>query len=100
MDIQIQSIHFPPSEALNDKIEMRLKKAFEHYSYITKGHVFLKVQENDPKANRIMEIRLGLPHAELFAETRDNNLYHALDENIYKLKRQLEKYKQKVYTSP
>ncbi len=32
MEIQIQSIHFPPSEALNEKIEERLQKAFGKFA--------------------------------------------------------------------
>ena len=43
MQILIQSVNFPTSEVLNEKIEKKMKKAFEKYPYILKGKVFLKV---------------------------------------------------------
>ena len=100
MKLQIQSIHFSPSKALNEKIVSRLQKAFAPYPYIQKGNVFLKLQENEQEKGQIMEIRLLLKHSVLFAETRGKDLYKALDHNIEKLKRQLEKYKEKVYAKP
>ena len=100
MEIKIQSIHFSPSEVLNAKIEKKLVRAFSKYPYIKQGDVFLKLQGNDPEKGRLMEIRIPLPHGELFAETREESLYNALDRNIDKLKRQLEKYKERVYTNP
>jgi putative sigma-54 modulation protein len=100
MNIQIQSIHFSPSEALNKQILRKIEKYFGKYSYIKNLKVFLKIQENEPELKQIMEVRLSVPHAELFAKTKDNNFYNALDKNIEKLRKQLEKYKQKVYAKP
>lgn len=100
MKVLIQSVHFPPSEVLNQRIEKKLKKAFGKYPYITNAHVFLKLQGNEQEKKQIMEIRLHLIHTELFAKTRTANLYKAIDGTIRKLKRQLEKYKQKVYSNP
>ncbi|RMG84695.1 MAG: ribosome-associated translation inhibitor RaiA [Bacteroidetes bacterium] len=100
MNIKIQAVHFTPSEALSDRITRKLNKHFGHYPYIKDALVFLKVQENEPELKQIMEIRLRVPRAEFFAKTKDVNFYVALDENINKLRRQLEKYKQKVYANP
>lgn len=100
MQIKIQFIHFSPSETLNQKIEKKLQKAFGKYPFIKKGNVFLKLQENEQKEKQIMEIRIALPNGELYAETREDNLYKALEKNMSKLKRQLEKYKEKLYAHP
>ena len=100
MEIQIQSIHFSPSEALNEKIEQKLQKFFGQYSYISKADVFLKLQENEQKEKQIMEIHLSLSHGELFAKAGAVNFYKALDQAIHKLKKQLDKYKEKTYTNP
>ena len=44
-----------------------------------------------------MEIRLTLNNSELFVETKEDDYCKALDKNMLKLKRQLEKYKKKTY---
>ena len=100
MNIQIQSIHFSPSEALNKQISRKVQKYFGKYPFIKGSKVFLKLQENEPELKQIMEVRLKVPHGELFAKTKDNNFYNALDKNINKIRKQLEKYKQKVYAKP
>lgn len=97
MNIQIQSIHFSPSEALNEKIEKKLQKVFGKYTYAKRAEVFLKYHENAREEKYDMEIKVALKHAELFAETREDDYYKALDKNMLKLKRQLEKYKEKTY---
>ena len=100
MDIQIQTIHFAPSEVLNENISNKLQRAFGPYPYITKARVFVKVQENEPENKFIIEVQLPLPHGELFAETRSGDPYKALNQTIEKLKKQLDKYKEKVYINP
>lgn len=97
MNIQIQSIHFSPSEALNKQIARKIEKYFGKYTFIKSSKIFLKLQENDPELKQVMEVRLRVPHGELFAKTKDSNFYNALDKNIAKLRKQLEKYKHKAY---
>ncbi|HMQ46451.1 MAG TPA: ribosome-associated translation inhibitor RaiA [Saprospiraceae bacterium] len=98
MNINIQSVHFAPSEALNEKIRQKLEKSFHHYPFITHAEVFLKLQDNESQQKQIMEIKLELSNGELFAESRAEDFYKGLDQNIEKLKRQLEKYKDKAYS--
>lgn len=98
--VKIQSVNFDPSPFLNNLITKKLTKHFSKYPYIKEIFVFLKLQNNQIETDRIMEVKILLPHGELFAQTKDQDLYKALDINIDKLKRQLEKYKEKVYTNP
>ena len=98
--IKIQSVNFDSSSFLNNLITKKLDKHFTKYDYINEILVFLKLQNNQQEVGRFMEIKILLPHGELFAATKDQDLYKALDKNIDKLKRQLEKYKEKVYCNP
>lgn len=97
MQIHINSVHFPPSEALNTKIKDKLTRAFKRYPYIKEAKVFLRLQGNEAERQRVMEIRIPLPHGGLFVKSRAKTLYNALDKNMDKLKRQLEKHKEKAY---
>ena len=100
MQINIESVNFPPSEALNQQIEKKLNRAFQRYSYIKEARVFVRTQGNENDQKQVMEIRIPLPHGELFAESREETMRNALDRNLEKLKRQLEKYKEKTYAHP
>lgn len=100
MEFNIKSIGFSPSEALNKNIENKLTRAFSRYSYIKEAGIFLKTQSNEKDKRCVMEIRVPLPHGELFAESREETMRNALDRNMDKLKRQLERYKEKAYANP
>ena len=100
MKINIKSIGFSPSESLNSQIENKMERAFKRYSYIHEAQVFLRAQGNENEGRHVMEIRVALPHGELFAESREKTMRNALDRNMDKLKRQLEKYKEKAYSHP
>ncbi|RMG77770.1 MAG: HPF/RaiA family ribosome-associated protein [Bacteroidetes bacterium] len=100
MDIKIQSVHFKASDTLEQEIVKKLQKHFGHYPYIHDVLVFMKIEENEPEKKYIMEIEMRVTRDEFFAKTAEINFEKALDENIEKLKRQLEKYKEKVYSNP
>ena len=100
MEFNIKSIGFSPSEPLNANIENKIVRAFTRYPYIKEAHIFLRTQSNENDKRCVMEIRIPLPHGELFAESREETMRNALDRNMDKLKRQLERYKEKVYTNP
>lgn len=100
MQIDIKSVNFPPSEPLNQQIEKKMHRAFKRYSYIKEAQVFLRAQNNENEARHEMEMRVPLPNGELFSKSREETMLNALDRNIDKLKRQLEKYKEKAYAHP
>lgn len=99
MTIRIQSVQFTPSETLDAKIQQKLKRAFDKYPYLTTCTVFLRL-ENDNASQQTVEIRINALHDEFFAKETKERFEFALPDVINKLKRQLEKCKQKLYTNP
>lgn len=99
MTIRIQSLQFTPSETLDAKIQEKLKKAFNNYPYLTTCNVFLRI-ENDERTQQTVEVRINALNDQFFAKATKEHFELALPDVIDKLKRQLEKYKQKLYTNP
>lgn len=99
LNINIQSVRFQASETLETLVTKKLQRAFAKYPYITNAHVFLK-KENDNEHQQTVEIQLNIKNKELFAQSTEQKFENALTETIGKLKRQLEKYKQKLYANP
>lgn len=99
MTIRIQSVQFPPSETLDAKIKAKLKRAFDKYPYLTTCTVFLRL-ENDDQSRQTLEVQINALNDQFFAKSTNQRFEFALTEVINKLKRQLEKYKQKLYTNP
>lgn len=99
MTIRIQSVQFAPSETLDAKIQKKLSRAFDKYPYITSCTVFLRL-ENDSASKQTVEVRINALRDQFFAKETKERFEDALPDVIDKLKRQLEKYKQKQYTNP
>lgn len=100
MTIQIQSPHLKANEALNERIIAKLKKAFERYPYVTSCRVFLKVEQQANEDPCELEVYLHAAQKELFANAKGDNFIELIPPVVDKLKRQLEKYKQKKYANP
>jgi putative sigma-54 modulation protein len=100
MNIQIQTPHLKYKEDLNDLIREKFERVFAPYSYVTNCRVFLKAEEQAIKNACEIEAYVHLTNGELFASNKADTFQEALPGLMDKLKRQLEKYKQKVYTNP
>ncbi len=100
MQIDIQGIHLQPFGETRTRIEKKLRKLTTPYPFIHHGKVLLKKQTNEPDAPFEVEVLLHLTKAELFASARDADIFTAFDKVQDKLKRQIEKYKEKVYSNP
>ena len=99
MIIRIQSLQFSPSETLDAKIQEKLKRAFDKYPYLTTCNVFLRI-ENDERTQQTIEVSINALNNQFFAKSTKDHFDTALPDVVEKLKRQLEKYKQKLYTKP
>lgn len=99
MIIRIQSLQFTPSETLDAKIQEKLERAFNNYPYLTTCNVFLRI-ENDERTQQTIEVRINALNDQFFAKSTKDHFDIALPDVVDKLKRQLEKYKQKLYANP
>ena len=96
MKLQIQSIHFDADVKLTSFIEKKLEKLETFYDRIQGGEVFLKLQNDDEKGNKIVNIKLLIPGGDIFVQEQSATFEEATDKAYEVLKRQLSKKKEKT----
>lgn len=95
MKVQIQSIHFSADQKLEDFIQTKLNKLETFYDRIVDAEVFLKLDKDDAKENKEVEIILNVPGSKMFSKQKAISFEAATDEVVEALRRQLKKYKEK-----
>jgi len=95
MKLQIQSLHFDADIKLEDFIQKRANKLEKFYDRIIDGEVILRVEQDERRENKLVEVKLNIPGNQLFAEKRSGSFEAATDEAIEALRRQLKKVKEK-----
>lgn len=98
MQIVIHPVDVNMTAGLKEYVQERLNKTFKNYSFITNIEVYLKKtsEANEEKAF-VVEGIIRLPGPEIFAESTAKSHDAALNETIDKLRRQLQKYKDKFH---
>jgi putative sigma-54 modulation protein len=95
MKLQIQSVHFDADVKLTDFIQKRADKLDTFYDRIIDGEVILRLQQDNNRENKLVEIKLNLPGEQLFAEKKNTSFEAATDDAMEALRRQIKKYKEK-----
>ncbi len=98
MKVQIQSIHFTADIKLEDVIKAKLTKLETFYDRIIDAEVFLKIDKDENKNNKEVEIKMNVPGANLFAKNKKASFEAAAEECTEALRRQLKKFKEKQLT--
>ncbi|BDC98029.1 hypothetical protein PEPS_03100 [Persicobacter psychrovividus] len=96
MKLQMHSIHFTADIKLTDFIQKKVEKLETFFDKIIDGEVFLRLANSDENENKIVEIKLNLPKAQLFAKSSGTSFEAATDEATESLRRQIKKYKEKL----
>ncbi len=91
MDIQIHSIHFDADRGLLDFIKSKLNKLITFNNEIISADVFLRIEKNDERENKLVDIKLHVPGKELFAKKHASSFEAAVDEVTEALRRQVVK---------
>ncbi len=91
MDIQIHSIHFDADRGLLDFIKSKLNKLVTFNDAIISADVFLRIEKNDERENKLVDIKLHVPGKELFAKKHATSFEAAVDEVTEALRRQVVK---------
>lgn len=91
MNIIINSIHFDADKDLIAFIESKLNKLITFNDSIISADVFLRLEKNDEKENKVVDIKLHLPGKELFAKRNSASFEAATDEVAEALRRQVVK---------
>ena len=96
MDFKVNTVHFTADKKLVDFIHEKVMKLGMMSDQIIASEVYLRVDKNSDKENKIAEVKLLVPGNELFAKKQCKSFEEAADNAVDALKRQLEKYKAKV----
>ncbi|MCU0341097.1 MAG: HPF/RaiA family ribosome-associated protein [Spirosomaceae bacterium] len=97
MRLQMHSIHFDADAKLLGFIQKKLEKLETFYDRITGGEVYLRLDksENSKVQNKVLEIKIKVPNAELFVKEKGKTFEEATDVALDALKIQIKKYKAK-----
>jgi putative sigma-54 modulation protein len=95
MNIQIHSVRFDADKKLIDFVHQKLDKLTQFGEDIVNAEVYLRLNKNQDRENKISEIRLELPGGPLFAKKQSKTFEEATDDVIEALKKQITKHKQK-----
>jgi putative sigma-54 modulation protein len=91
MQTQIHSIHFDADQRLLDFVKSKLDKLLTYNGDIQSCEVFLRVEKNDSRENKLVEVKGHMPGRELFAKRRASSFEAAMDEVHEALRRQVMK---------
>jgi putative sigma-54 modulation protein len=95
MNIQIHSVRFDADKKLIDFVHQKLEKLTQIGDGIVNAEVYLRLDKDQERKNKISEIKLDLRGAPMFARKQSKTFEAATDQAINALKKQITKYNQK-----
>ena len=95
MNVQIHSVRFDADKKLIDFVHQKLDKLTQFGEDIVNAEVYLRLNKDQDRANKISEIKLELSGGPLFAKKQSKTFEESTDEAINALKKQITKHKQK-----
>ncbi|MCC8035554.1 MAG: ribosome-associated translation inhibitor RaiA [Rikenellaceae bacterium] len=95
MNVQIQSVKFDADKKLIDFINAKMGKLERFAENAIGAEIFLKLDKDNERGNKVVTIRLEVPGEDLVADARSKSFEESIDEAIDALKRQIEKHKEK-----
>ncbi|MEO9965316.1 MAG: ribosome-associated translation inhibitor RaiA [Reichenbachiella sp.] len=96
MKLQFHSLHFDVDQKLVDFIQKKVDKLETFYDRVIDGEVILKVEKDGARDNKIVEIKLNIPGAQVFSKEQAKSFEAGVDEAVEGLRRQLKKRKEKT----
>lgn len=96
MKLQMHSIHFDADQKLLDFAQKKIDKLETFFDRIIDGEVFLRVENDDSRDNKIVEIKLNAPGNQFFSKVKAKSFEAGVDSAVEALRRQLKKHKEKL----
>ena len=96
MNVKIQSVKFDATDKLAEFIEQKVNKLDVFFDRIIDAEVILKLEKSETTENKVAEISLGVPGADLFAKKQTKTFEESVDLWCEALRKQLIKKKEKV----
>lgn len=95
MNIQIHSVRFDADRKLLDFVHQKIEKLNRIDGNFISAEVFLRLDNDEEKENKISEIRLELPGGPLFVRKQSKTFEESMDEAVDAMKIQLVRHKEK-----
>ncbi|WP_299435667.1 ribosome-associated translation inhibitor RaiA [uncultured Maribacter sp.] len=96
MKVNAQSVNFNADKSLIHFVQSRLDKLETFYDKVISSEVFLKLDNNKLKENKIVEIKLNIPKDNFIVKKQCKSFEEAVDSACNSLERRLIKKKQKI----
>jgi putative sigma-54 modulation protein len=92
MNLHLSGHHLELTPAIRDYLTSKLDRLERHFDQVIDCNVILSVEREQRRAEASVHVR----GKDLFAETRDPDMYAAIDALVDKLDRQLVKHKERL----
>jgi putative sigma-54 modulation protein len=96
MKLQMSAQQFTADSKLLDLIQKKANKLDLFFDKIIDGEVFLRLENDETKENKIIEMKLNVPGTTLFVKEKGKTFEVAADGAVDALRKQLGKYKGKL----
>ena len=96
MKIQVNAVRFTADQKLINFINEKVNKLELFYDNIINVEVFLRIDKEKAKLNKITEVRIHIPGKELFAKKQCSSFEEGIDLTVEALRKQVNKHKEKV----
>jgi putative sigma-54 modulation protein len=98
MNIKINDVHFNADQKLVEFINKKVSKLETYFDGIISIEIILKVIKPETANNKEVEMKVSIPSKDyLFAKKQADSFEEAIDLSIEAIKRQLEKFKDKLH---
>lgn len=95
MNIYMQAINFNAQDTLKEYLEQKLNKLDQFYDRIVAADVYFKLDNNNEKENKIVEIKLEVPGEDIIVKKSGRSFEECIDLATETLKRQIKRKKEK-----
>ena len=95
MNIQIHSVRFDADKKLVNFVHQKVGKLTQFGEDIVNAEVYLRLDNDQERENKISEIKLDLSGGPLFAKKQSKTFEEATDNAVDALKKQITRHKQK-----
>lgn len=99
MNITVQSIKFDADKKLVEFINKKVEKLEQFLDNIIEGNCYLRVENVEDEANKVVEFKFNVPGNQLFAKAQAKTFEEATDIAIESIRRQINKHKTKTRTN-
>ena len=96
MNIQIHSVRFDADKKLLEFVNQKLIKLSQYSENIVSAEVYLRLDNDQERENKVSEIKLEYRGGPLFARKQSKTFEEATDQAVDALKKQITKHKEKL----